>query len=72
MISLRTQYRNWSAVLILFASLPGCSAWNNGTPSEMQASVGTNKTTTPTGVDRKGGLVFQDASYQDDHVTQPH
>ncbi len=65
MILVRTQY--WLAGLILLASVYGCSAWNGGTPSDMQASVGTTKTTTPAGIDRKGGLILQD-----DHLTRPY
>ena len=72
MILLRTQCKIWPACLILLAFVHGCSAWNGGTPSDMQASVGTSKTTTPAGVDRKGGLLLQKPSYQDDHVTQPY
>jgi hypothetical protein len=71
MISLGRQYGIWPAALILLASVHGCSAWNGGTPLEMQASVGTTKSTTPTDVDRKGGLVLEKPSYQEDRATQP-
>ena len=54
------QDKTWLAwALILVASVHGCSAWSGGTPSEMQASEGMSKTSTPAGVDDKGGVTLQ-------------
>ena len=60
MMFFRIKDKMWLAwVLILIASVHGCSAWSGGTPSEMQASEGTTKTSTPAGVDDKAGVILQ-------------